>query len=417
MARIPDEEIRRLKREVSLERLVEAQGIELRRHGGDRIGLCPFHDDCSPSLVVTPSKNLWHCLGACQEGGSVIDWVMKLRGVSFRHAVEILRSDAPPVPTNGNSRRVLPSPVATEAEDREVLAQVVAYYHETLKQGPEALGYLESRGLRSSEAIDHFQLGFANRTLGYRLPGARARERLQRLGVLRKTGHEHLNGSLIVPIFGESSEVVGMYGRKVTPEYKLRKGTPLHLYLPGPHRGVFNSSTLQANKTVILCEALLDALTFWCAGFRNVTASYGVEGFTADHLAAFKRHGTERVLIAYDRDEAGERSARALAEKLMAERIECFRVQFPKGMDANDYALKVRPPEKSLDVLLRNAVWLGKGQKAVVFDTDFTVETEAPADPDKAVRAPGAAPPAAVADDRAPADASFLSWLFGLSSG
>jgi len=281
MARIPEEEIQRLKREVSLERLVEVQGIELRRHGGDRIGLCPFHDDRSPSLVVTPAKNLWYCLGACQEGGSVIDWVMKLRGVSFRHAVEILRSDAPPVPTNGNGRRVLPSPVTTEAEDREVLAQVVDYYHETLKQSPEALGYLEGRGLKSSDAIDHFQLGFANRTLGYRLPGAKARERLQRLGVLRKTGHEHLNGSLVVPVFGESGEVVGMYGRKVTPEYKLRKGTPLHLYLPGPHRGVFNSSALQSNKTVILCEALLDALTFWCAGFRNVTASYGVEGFTA----------------------------------------------------------------------------------------------------------------------------------------
>ncbi len=187
MARIPDEEIHRLKREVSLERLVEAQGIELRRHGADRIGLCPFHDDRSPSLVVTPSKNLWHCLGACQEGGSVIDWVMKLRGVSFRHAVEILRNDVPPAPTNGNGRRrVLPSPVTTEAEDREVLGQVVAYYHETLKQSPEALGYLESRGLRSSEAIDHFQLGFANRTLGYRLPGQKARERLQRLGVLRR---------------------------------------------------------------------------------------------------------------------------------------------------------------------------------------------------------------------------------------
>ncbi len=402
MARIPDEEIQRLKREVSLERLVEAQGIELHRHGSDRIGLCPFHDDRNPSLVVTPSKNLWHCLGACQEGGSVIDWVMKLRGVSFRHAVEILRNDAPPVPTNGNGRRrVLPRPVSTEAEDREVLGQVVAYYHETLKQSPEALAYLESRGLRSAEAIDHFQLGFANRTLGYRLPGPKARERLQRLGVLRKTGHEHLNGSLVVPILGESGEVVGMYGRKVTPEYRLRKGTPLHLYLPGSHRGVFNSSALQANKTVILCEALLDALTFWCAGFRNVTASYGVEGFTADHLAAFKRHGTERVLIAYDRDEAGERSARALAEKLMAERIECFRVQFPKGMDANDYALKVQPPEKSLGVLARNAVWLGKGQKAVVLDADFTVGPEAspaPAEPPSPPEPARAAPPPAPAD-------------------
>ena len=69
----------------------EAQGIELRRHGGDRIGLCPFHDDRNPSLVVTPSKNLWNFLGACGEGGTIVDWVMKTQGVSFRHAVEILR--------------------------------------------------------------------------------------------------------------------------------------------------------------------------------------------------------------------------------------------------------------------------------------------------------------------------------------
>ncbi len=402
MARIPDDVIQALKREVSLERLVTASGVELRRHGANLIGRCPWHEDNGPSLVVTPGKNLWHCLGACQQGGSVIDWVMKTRDVSFRHAVEILRSDAPP--TNGNGRRVLPSPVVVEAEDREVLAQVVAYYHETLKQSPEALHYLESRGLRSSETISHFKLGFANRTLGYRLPGAKARDRLQRLGVIRESGHEHMNGSLVVPVFGESGEVLGMYGRKVTPVSHLRKGTPIHLYLPGPHRGVFNFDALRASKTVILCEALIDALTFWCAGFRNVTASYGVEGFTADHLAAFKRYGTERVLIAYDRDEAGERAAVALAEKLMAEGVECFRVQFPKGMDVNEYALKVTPAEKSLGVLVRNAVWLGKSRKAAVLDSDFTVESEAPP-----ATLPESAPPVTETTDRAPAPAPSLS--------
>ena len=95
MARIPDEEIERLKQEISLERLAEARGIELKRHGADLLGLCPFHDDHAPSLVITPEKNLWHCLGACQTGGSVIDWVMKSQGVSFRHAVELLRADHP----------------------------------------------------------------------------------------------------------------------------------------------------------------------------------------------------------------------------------------------------------------------------------------------------------------------------------
>ncbi|MGH2700758.1 MAG: CHC2 zinc finger domain-containing protein [Actinomycetota bacterium] len=93
MARIPEPEIARLKAEVSLERLAQAKGVELRRHGAELIGLCPFHDDGNPSLVINPQKNLWHCLGACRAGGSVIDWVMKSEGVSFRHAVELLRSE------------------------------------------------------------------------------------------------------------------------------------------------------------------------------------------------------------------------------------------------------------------------------------------------------------------------------------
>src|SRR6185312_5384920 len=85
MPRIPEETIERLKQEISLERLAEARGVKLTRHGADLIGLCPFHDDREPSLVISPKKNLWHCLGACQTGGTVIDWVMKSEGVSFRH--------------------------------------------------------------------------------------------------------------------------------------------------------------------------------------------------------------------------------------------------------------------------------------------------------------------------------------------
>jgi len=344
MARIPDDVIERLKSEVSLERLVEASGIELKRHGADLIGVCPLHNDKNPSLVVSPKKNLWHCLGACQRGGSVIDWVMATRVVSFRHAVEILHGDVPAVPIA--KRGALPSPVVVGAEDRELLRQVLVYYHETLKKSPEALAYLEQRGLRHPGVVDTFCLGFANRSLAYRLPanetraGNAARARLQKLGVLRESGHEHLNGSLVIPILGEGGEVLGMYGRKITPAAQLRKGTPLHLYLPGPHRGVFNLPALQASKTVILCEALIDAMSFWCAGYCNVTASYGTSGFTDDHLAAMRRYGTERVVIAYDRDEAGERAALALAEKLMAEGVDCYRVQFPHRMDANEYACK-----------------------------------------------------------------------------
>ena len=93
MARIPGEVVERLKAEVSVQRLAEARGVELKRHGADLIGRCPFHDDRTPSLVITPAKNLWHCMGACQAGGTAIDWVMKVEGISFRHAVELLQSD------------------------------------------------------------------------------------------------------------------------------------------------------------------------------------------------------------------------------------------------------------------------------------------------------------------------------------
>jgi DNA primase len=263
--------------------------------------------------------------------------------------------------------RKLPPPVARDADDRELLLQVVSYYNETLKQSPEAMKYLESRGLKSPEIIERFRLGFANRTLGYRLPaknraaGAQMRGRLQTLGILRESGHEHFNGSLVIPVFNPAGDVMEMYGRKVTPN--LRPGTPDHLYLPGEHAGVWNEEALAVSKEIILCEALIDALTFWVAGFRNVTASYGVNGFTADHRAAFEKYGIKRVYIAYDRDEAGEKAAAALAEELMQMGIECFRVLFPKEMDANAYALKVTPAAKSLGVLLNKAQWLGKGQR------------------------------------------------------
>ena len=373
MARIPEDEVERLKREVSVQRLAEARGIKLHRHGADLLGLCPFHDDRNPSLVITPAKNLWHCLGACNAGGTAIDWVMKANGISFRHAVELLREDYLPLaavpiqPVKHGTVRKLPPPVARDADDRELLLQVVSYYNETLKQSPEAMKYLESRGLKSPEIIERLRLGFANRTLGYRLPaknraaGAEMRGRLQTLGILRESGHEHFNGSLVIPVFNPAGDVMEMYGRKITPN--LREGTPNHLYLPGEHAGVWNEEALAVSKEIILCEALIDALTFWVAGYRNVTASYGVNGFTADHRAAFEKHGTERVYIAYDRDQAGEKAAAALAEELMQMGIECFRVLFPKEMDANAYALKVTPAAKSLGVLLNKAQWLGKGQR------------------------------------------------------
>jgi DNA primase catalytic core len=372
MPYVPQDVKERIKREVSIQRLAEARGIKLTRSGKELIGLCPFHDDRNPSLNIDPAKNLWSCKGACGEGGDVILWVMRAEGISFHHALELLRKDyapsAGPVVKIGTVPK-LPPLIDATADDKKLLGTVVNYYHRTLQDSPEAQRYLAKRGLQSSEIIDRFKLGYANRTLSLHLPasnraaGEAQRTRLKELGILRnqKPGHEHFNGSLVIPVFNLDGEVMEIYGRKITPN--LRAGTPDHLYLPGEHRGVWNEESFIASKDIILCEALIDALTFWVAGYRNVTASYGVNGFTADHRAAFERHGTERVYIAYDRDEAGDKAAAKLTEELMGMGIECFRVQFPKGQDANEYARVTQPAAKALGVLLTGAAWMGKGPR------------------------------------------------------
>ena len=374
MARIADQEIERIKAEVSLVRLVESSGVKLAKKGkAELTGCCPFHDDDTPSLSVNAAKNLFRCFG-CDVGGGPIDWVMKAEGVSFRHAVELLRdgaiaeSDHPSAaPVARSTVPKLAAPVSFDAEDAALLGQVVDYYHETLKQTPEALDYLRSRGLDHPELITRFRLGFADRTLGLRLPeknrkaGAEIRGRLERVGLYRASGHEHFTGSLVVPVIDEHGTVTEVYGRKI--RNNLRKGTPLHLYLPGPHKGVWNVAGIAGSGgEVILAEALVDAMTFWCAGYRNVTAAYGAGGFTDDHLAAFKAHGVKRVLIAFDRDAAGERGAGEVSERLMEAGIACYRIAFPKNMDANAYALSVKPAARSLGILIRKAEWLGNGQ-------------------------------------------------------
>lgn len=384
MARISDELINQIKQQVDLVRLIESQGYKLKSHGvKDKVLSCPFHEDKTESCVITPSKNLFNCFG-CGESGSVIDWVMKTQGVSFRHAVEILQKDTSSLAASGSEQtnkavkygttQKLATPLATDADLQATLQQVIGYYHETLKQSPEALDYLKQRGLDHPELIDTFQLGYANRTLGYRLPqknrqaGAEIRGKLQQIGILRKSGHEHFNGSIVIPVFDEHGHVVEAYGRKLLDN--LRKGTPKHTYLPEAHKGVWNASSLAASDEVILCESLIDAMTFWCAGFRNVTASYGTNGFTDDHLKAFKQYEIKRVLIAYDRDDAGHKAAEKLAEMLMSEGFDVFRILFPKNMDANEYARQVKPAQKSLGLAIRKAEWLGNGKAPVISTTE-----------------------------------------------
>jgi len=316
MGRLPDEWIERLKNDIDIKSLLESAGITLKRNGANFIGLCPFHDDREPSLVVTPSRQLWHCMGACKTGGSTIDWVMHHEQLSFREACDWLRErymphlsqkleHRPSKKRNGaEEQHIMPT-----TDDHELSAKVIQYYHQTLKSNTAALAYLEKRGLKNDELIGHFQLGFANRFLSRWVAQRESgiptcRDKLKDIGFIKASGHEHFAGSLVVPIFDANGNLGQAYGRKIN-DGKLRNGTPKHLYLPGAHRAVWNLAGLKGADEVILCESLIDALTFWVNGFRNVTCSYGTPNFKPCMLDALKAHGIKRILIAYDRDDSG----------------------------------------------------------------------------------------------------------------
>ncbi|WP_249518953.1 DNA primase, partial [Escherichia coli] len=324
-----------LKAAVALVAVVQAQGRQLVKKGKDFTTLCPFHDEKTPSCVISPEKNLYHCFG-CNAGGSVLNWVMQTEKLSLRKAVERLKAEL------GDNPAVVPLVTKDEpeifAEDeagrQKLLSRVVEFYHHTLLNAPEAVAYLEKRRLNHPELVAAFKLGFANRTLPYRLPavksraGEKIRARLKGVGVLRESGHEHFTGSLVVPVMDLNGQIREMYGRKIGND--LRKGTALHLYLPGTHGGVWNEQALIGSSSVVLCESLIDAMSFWVAGVRNVTAAYGVNGFTDEMRAALLAHGVKQVLIAYDND--------------------------PAGMDANGYLCQVAEPEQAFSVLLDGAV-------------------------------------------------------------
>ncbi|MFE8118542.1 CHC2 zinc finger domain-containing protein [Brenneria goodwinii] len=361
MARIPDTELQHLKAAVPLVDVVRSQGRQVFKRGKDFVVLCPFHQEKTPSCVLSPEKNLYHCFG-CNAGGSVLDWVMQTERLSLRKAVERLRGEL------GENPSVQPlvsqgEPAVLEEDEagrQALLSRVVEFYHHTLLNAPEAIAYLEKRRLNHPELVAAFKLGFANRTLAYRLPpkavqaGAKIRARLRDVGMMRESGHEHFTGSLIVPVITPDGQIREVYGRKITE--RLRSGTPLHLYLPGPHGGVWNEPALVAGKTIILCESLIDAMSFWVAGYRNVTAAYGVNGFTDEMRQAFIRHGVKQVLIAFDNDAAGNDAAVRLASSLVADGIAPFRVVFPAGMDANGYLCSVAEPEREFGLLIDGAV-------------------------------------------------------------
>lgn len=369
MSNPPRPTLGELKRTVDLASLVRSYGIELKGHGKNLVGRCPFHADKTPSFVVTPGKNLWHCMGACQTGGSAIDFVMKKEGVRIREAILILREKQH---TTTIERKKQTPPKETEERqthekekgrkhfqdfsepEQDLIERVFEYYQETLNNNKTAKEYLKTRGVYEENILHKFRVGYADGTLIEKyLPswdsktGKEARRTLVEYGLLRETGREHFHGCIVFPLWNEEKRLVGGYGRA----FKALSLDARHRYMRGPHTGLWNREGF-TGKDIVLCESVIDALTLYVNGIRNVTCSYGTEGYTEELHTEILKHRPKRVVIAYDNDTAGNEGAKRVASRLSEEGLAIRRMKFPFGMDVNEYALKLAKPGEQLSALI-----------------------------------------------------------------
>ncbi len=301
-------EIERVKRANDLAALVRGRGVKLTRRGKQLVGLCPFHEDHEPSFIVDPKKQLWNCLGACNEGGDVYRFVMKADGVDFREAHARL---------GGGETQAK----AVNADDLHWLERAVEHYHKRLLETPAAQNYLRSRGITAPEIITSFRLGYSDGTLAGKLP-AEGKAALRRIGVLTGSGRELMSGCVVFPLVAaQGGQVVSIYGRHVERRQ--------HLYLPGERRGVFNPQGARNTEEVIITESVIDAAALWSAGLRNVIPIYGTTGLTEEIVEHLRECRVKRAVLMMDSDEAGRAAAVEIAAKLRESSIEARSVELP----------------------------------------------------------------------------------------
>jgi len=370
-----------LKKKTDLVALFESFGVSLTKKGSSYMGRCPFHDDRNPSLSVDPVKGLYHCFG-CGESGDAIELVKKLKSLSFREAVSYLKAEASMLHVSSRplSESVIPVPAAPvstssteddtsapepqpeapvapsspsdespEAVSVPLLDTVAEHYERLLIESPEARAYLEGRGLAMPEALGRFHVGYSDGKLA-EVVSAQQRAQLVAKGLLKEDGHEHFARCIVVPLYDEESHVAGFYGRRIDPDSQ-----PAHLYLPGPHQGLVNREAARVYRDrIILTEAVLDALALEVLGFHNAIPCYGTNGFTVQHEKLITSERVAEVVVAFDADEAGEKGAVAVAERLAKLGSKPFIVKPQKGKDWNEY-LTLGGTKADLDAALQAA--------------------------------------------------------------
>ena len=311
----PDEVIEEVR---SSNNIVDIIGgyVRLQKKGSSYFGLCPFHNEKSPSFSVSPNKQMYYCFG-CGAGGNVFTFIMEYENRTFPEAVKILADRA---------GIALPEAELTEEQKRErnkrqLLLEInktaanYFYYQLNGDQGQQAREYLENRRL-SKETQIHFGLGYASKYSNdlylYLKKKGNQDQILKETGLLtydeKRGAHDKFWNRVMFPIMDVNNRVIGFGGRVM--------GDGMPKYLNSPETMLFDKSRnlygLNYARTsrkpyMIICEGYMDVIAMHQAGFTNAVASLGT-AFTAQHSVLLKRY-TQEVRLAYDSDGAGQKAA------------------------------------------------------------------------------------------------------------
>ena len=290
--------------------------VKLQRKGSSYFGLCPFHNEKSPSFSVSPSKQMYYCFG-CGAGGNVFTFLMEYENYSFMEALRVLADRAGiQLPQQEYSQEA-----KEQADLKAMLLEVnklaAKYYYYQLRRegGAQGMAYLKGREL-SEETINRFGLGysdkFSNDLYRYLKSKNYSDEILRQSGLFnvdeRRGMYDKFWNRVIFPIMDVNNRVIGFGGRVM--------GDAKPKYLNSPETKIFdksrnlyglNSARTSRKKNLIICEGYMDVISMHQAGFNNAVASLGT-ALTSQQASLLKRY-TDEVLIIYDSDEAGVKAA------------------------------------------------------------------------------------------------------------
>ena len=295
---------------------VVSQYVKLTRKGSSYFGLCPFHNEKTPSFSVTPGKQMYYCFG-CGAGGNVFNFIMEYENYTFGEALKHLADRAGvELPKIEYSREVREK-AQERAELLEINKQAAQYFYYQLRteKGAQGYQYLTGRGL-SEETMRKFGLGYSDKFGGGLYQFLKSKgygdDRLRESGLFnvdeRHGMYDKFWNRVIFPIMDVNNRVIGFGGRV------MGDGKPK--YLNSPETKIFDKSRnlyglnvarTTRRKYLILCEGYMDVISMHQAGFTNAVASLGT-ALTSGHASLLKRY-TQEVLLLYDSDEAGVRAA------------------------------------------------------------------------------------------------------------